>query len=265
MPWSMTSRAASSPATQPGARFGARAGLAALALVLVAVPFGLLLFLVEDKWPPLLDVDDDARDALHGFAVAHAGFVTAMRTLSTVGSALVYVPLFALVAGWLVWRRRPRLALFVVVTVAGSVLLNAIVKLVVHRARPVLPDPVAHASGQSFPSGHAQSATVAACVLAMLALPSLGRAGRVAAVAAGVVWVAAIGFARVSLGVHFVSDVLAGAVLGAAWVVAMTAAFRAWRREGREAPVSGGGGRSEAGCSPPTGAPSPAPPGPPRP
>src|SRR5215210_970477 len=155
MPWSMTSRAASSPATQPGARFGARAGLAALALVLVAVPFGLLLFLVEDKWPPLLDVDDDARDALHGFAVAHAGFVTAMRTLSTVGSALVYVPLFALVAGWLVWRRRPRLAVFVVVTVAGSVLLNAIVKLVVHRARPVLPDPVAHASGLSFPGGHA--------------------------------------------------------------------------------------------------------------
>src|SRR3954464_2810043 len=101
---------------QPGARFGARAGLAALALVLVAVPFGLLLFLVEDKWPPLLDVDDDARDSLHGFAVAHAGFVTAMRVLSTIGSAFVYIPLFALVAAWLLWRRRPRLAVFVVVT-----------------------------------------------------------------------------------------------------------------------------------------------------
>jgi membrane-associated phospholipid phosphatase len=261
----MTSRAAASAPQQPGARFGARAGLAALALVLVAVPFGLLLFLVEDKWPPLLDVDDDARDSLHGFAVAHAGFVTAMRTLSTIGSAFVYVPLFALVAVWLLWRGRPRLAIFVVVTMAGSVALNALVKLAVHRARPVLPDPVAHANGLSFPSGHAQSATVAACVLALLALPHLGRAGRVAVVAAAVVWVAVIGFARVSLGVHFVSDVLAGAVLGAAWVAATTAAFRAWQREERGAGVSAGGGRSAGGCSRRPGAPSPAPPGPRRP
>jgi membrane-associated phospholipid phosphatase len=40
-----------------------------------------------------------------------------------------------------------------------------------------------------------------------------------------------IGFSRVALGVHYVSDVLAGYVLGAAWVAAMTAAFAAWRRE----------------------------------
>ena len=37
--------------------------------------------------------------------------------------------------------------------------------------------------------------------------------------------VLAIGFSRVALGVHYVSDVLAGYVLGAAWVLAMTAAF----------------------------------------
>jgi undecaprenyl-diphosphatase len=43
--------------TVRGARFGARAVLAAAALVLVAVPFGLLLFFVQDKWPPLLQVD----------------------------------------------------------------------------------------------------------------------------------------------------------------------------------------------------------------
>jgi undecaprenyl-diphosphatase len=230
----MTSRAAAAPPHRPGARFGARAGLAALALVLVAVPFGLLLFLVEDKWPPLLDVDDDARDSMHGFAVAHAGFVTAMRILSTIGSAVVYLPLFALVAGWLLWRGRRRLAIFVAVTAAGSAGLNALVKLAVHRTRPVLPDPVAHANGLSFPSGHAQSAMVAACVLGLLALPRLGRRGRAAVVAAGLAWVLAIGFARVSLGVHYVSDVLAGYVLGAAWVAAMTAAFRAWHREERD-------------------------------
>jgi membrane-associated phospholipid phosphatase len=231
----MTSRrAAAAPPTappEPGARFGARALLAALALALVAVPFGLLLFLVQDRWSPLLEVDDGARDSLHSFAVTHAGVVTAMQTLSTLGSAVVYLPLFALVAVWLLRSGRPRLAIFVVVTTAGSAALNALVKLAVHRARPVLPDPVAHANGLSFPSGHAQSAMVAVCVLGLLALPRLHGAWRAIAVAAGVAWVLAVGFARVSLGVHFVSDVLAGYVLGAAWVAAMTAAFRAWRRE----------------------------------
>jgi HAMP domain len=58
-----------------GARFGVRAVLAAAALVLVAVPFGLLLFFVRDKWPPLLRGEVAARDGLHGFAVSHRGFV----------------------------------------------------------------------------------------------------------------------------------------------------------------------------------------------
>src|SRR3954453_1893239 len=120
----MTSRrAAATPATappEPGARFGARALLAALALALVAVPFGLLLFLVQDRWPPLLEVDDGARDSLHSFAVTHAGVVTAMKTLSTLGSAVVYLPLFALVAVWLLGSGRPRLASFVRCSAGGG-------------------------------------------------------------------------------------------------------------------------------------------------
>lgn len=212
-------------------RFGVRAVFAGVALALVAVPFALLLFLVEDRWRPLLRVDDGARDELHRYALHHHGLVTAAKTLSTIGSAPVYIAVFAAVAGWLVWRRLPRLALFVVVTLVGSSVLNALVKLAVDRSRPVLPDPVAHANGMSFPSGHAQSATVAAAVLLLVFLPALRGAWRPFAVAVAVAYVAAVGFARVALGVHYVSDVLAGYVLGAAWVAAMTAAFSAWRRE----------------------------------
>jgi undecaprenyl-diphosphatase len=221
---------------RPVRRFGARALLAGVALALVAVPFGLLLFLVQDKWRPLLRIDAGARDDMHAYAVAHDGFVSALQTLSTIGSAMVYLPLFALLALWLAWRRLPRLALFVVVTVGGSPLLNSLVKMGVHRARPVLDDPVAHASGLSFPSGHAQSATVAVGVLLLVFLPALHGAWRIAAVAAAAAWMLVIGFARVSLGVHYVSDVLAGYALGAAWVTAMTASFSAWRRE-RGAPA----------------------------
>jgi len=214
------------------ARFGARALFAGAALLLAAVPFGLLLFLVEDSWRPLVRMDGGARDDLHALALRSDGLVSTLKVLSTIGSALVYVPLFAAVAAWLAWwQRLPRLAAFVVVTTAGSTLLNGLVKLAVDRARPVLDDPVAHAAGMSFPSGHAQSAIVAASVLLLVFLPLLRGAWRWVAVGAAVVFVLAIGFARVTLGVHYVSDVLAGYVLGAAWVAAMIAAFNAWRRE----------------------------------
>ena len=121
-------------------------------------------------------------------------------------------------------------------------LLNELVKLVVHRSRPVVADPIVHANGASFPSGHAQAAMVGYAVLLLVFLPVLRGLARPAAVFVAVLMVAAIGFSRVALGVHFVSDVLAGYVLGAAWVASMVALFNLWRREsGRPAvdPVGG--------------------------
>src|SRR3954463_14987239 len=94
----------------PSVRFGARAALAALALGLVALPFGLLLLLVRDRWDPLLDLDQGASDGLHGFALHHDWFVTVLKGISTVGSAIVYWPLFAALAVWLLARGLPRLA-----------------------------------------------------------------------------------------------------------------------------------------------------------
>jgi undecaprenyl-diphosphatase len=228
----MATTSTPTPAIPPAAaRFGTRAVLAALALTLVAVPFALLLFLVEDRWRPLLRIDNGARDDLHAYALHHHWLVTTARALSTIGSTPVYLVLFAALAGWLAHRGLRRLALFAVVTMVGSVLLNLLVKTAVHRARPVLPDPVAHAAGLSFPSGHAQGIVVASGVLLLVFLPALRRPWRGVAVGVALVMVFAIGAARIALGVHYVSDVLAGYLLGAAWVAAMTAAFSAWRRD----------------------------------
>lgn len=218
-------------------RFGARAVLAYVALALVAVPFSLLLFLVEDRWRPLLRLDAGARDSLNAFALEQHWFVTAMKTVSFIGSSRVYVPLFTALVVWLALRRVPRLAVFVAVTMLGSWALNATVKVLVDRARPVLPEPVAHAGGMSFPSGHAQSAFVAGSVLLLVFLPVLRGRRRVVAVGAAVAWALLVGFSRVALGVHYVSDVLAGFVLGAAWVSLTTALFSAWRRERGLPPV----------------------------
>ena len=220
-----------SSSAQPATRFGARAVLAAVALALVAVPFALVLLLVEDKWPPLLRADSGARDFLHGYAVTHTGFVGAMQVISDSGSALAWQVLLGVVVVWLLWRRLPRLALFVVVTAAGSSLLNTVVKSAVHRLRPVLTDPVAHEGGLSFPSGHAQAAMVGYSVLLLVFLPVLHGAWRRTAITVAVFMVLAIGFSRVALGVHYASDVLGGFILGAAWVAAMSAVFNAMRVE----------------------------------
>ena len=220
-----------SQATQPAARFGARAVLAGLALVLVMVPFTLLLFLVEGEWRPLARVDEGARDDLHAVALDYDGFVTAMKALSTIGGTEAYWIAFPLLCVWLLWRGVPRLAIFVAVTVFGSSLLNLAVKQGVDRARPVLDEPVAHANGLSFPSGHAQSAIVAYGTLLLVFWPVLQGGVRRAAVATSIFMVLAIGFSRIALGVHYVSDVIGGYVLGAAWLAAMAATFNAWRRE----------------------------------
>jgi undecaprenyl-diphosphatase len=83
----------------------------------------------------------------------------------------------------------------------------------------------------SFPSGHALGASIGCCLLLLITLRFLSRGGRVAAVIAAALIVGTVALARVVLGVHFVSDVLAGITLGIAWVAVTTWAYVAWRRE----------------------------------
>lgn len=209
------------------ARFGIRSVLAMVALTIVAVPFGLLLLLVRARWTPLLSVDNGVRDELHRYAIEHPAFATAMKMMSTAGSAPVYLTGFAFVAAWLLYRRHPRLAMFAVVTVTGSAVLNALVKRAVQRARPVVADPVTTATGLSFPSGHAQSAVVTYATLLLLCWSAMRSVWRRVCVTVAAVMVLGIGLSRVALSVHYVSDVFAGYALGVAWVVAMTALFNA--------------------------------------
>lgn len=219
------------PPGRAGRRFGLRTALLAVAFVLVTLPFLLLLLLVLDKSSDLNRIDASVRDSLYSYAVDHPVFVSAMRLVSMSGNSAAWWAVLGLVVLWLLWRRLPRLAAFVATTALLSSVLNVVVKELVHRARPVLPDPVAHAGGLSFPSGHAQAAVVGYGILILVFLPVLSAAWRQVATGLAVLMVLAVGFSRIALGVHYASDVLAGYVLGAAWLAAMTAAFSAWRRE----------------------------------
>ncbi|MDQ4027275.1 MAG: phosphatase PAP2 family protein, partial [Actinomycetota bacterium] len=111
------------------------------------------------------------------------------------------------------------------------------VKVWVGRPRPVLENPVATAPPNSFPSGHTMMATIGYGVLLLVFLPLVPRKWRVPLVVGAVLLVAIIGFARLALGVHFLTDVVGGFILGLAWLAASTAAFSIWRTEEGEPPV----------------------------
>ena len=146
---------------------------------------------------------------------------TAIRTgaahaLSTVGSTAVLLPLVIIVAALLVKRRRLAEAVVVISSSAGAIALSSAVKALVGRPRPATPH-LEQVTNASFPSGHA---TQAAAILPALAFGAvaLGLHHVRVAMAAAVAVAVGIGLARICLGVHYLSDVVAGWLLGGAWV-----------------------------------------------
>ncbi len=225
----------------PEERYGLRLTLLAVAFLLVAVPFGWLVSQVEGEGS-LVRLDTSAARHLHAWVRDAPTIVRLLQAVTFLGST-VWIYMIGIPAALFVWRRHHvRLAVFLAVTVVGGGVLNSVLKAVVDRPRPSLVDPVAVADGRSFPSGHAMTATVVYGALLLVFLPVVARRLRPVVIGAAVVLVAAIGFTRLALGVHYISDVLGGFVLGLAWLAASVAAFSTWRVERGRPPVEIGEG-----------------------
>jgi undecaprenyl-diphosphatase len=212
-------------------RFAGRAVLVFGIAFVAAALFLAVLLLVTSSSQTLLRLDRATANDLHSYALAHPGFTSVMRWLSNSGKTVVWFLVMALVAGWLLRLGLRRLAIFVGVAVVGSSLLNNAIKLAVNRTRPHLSDPVAVAAGKSFPSGHAQAAIVGYGVLLAVFLPIIPRRWRPVAVTVAAALALLIGFSRISLGVHYLSDVIGAYLIGTVWLIGMISAFRTWRRE----------------------------------
>jgi membrane-associated phospholipid phosphatase len=220
----------------PDERYGLRLTLFALAFLLVAVPFGLLIEQIKTKGT-LIRLDTAAARDLHDWVRGSPRLVTGLKVLTFLGTPAWFYVLVT-VAALVVWRRgRGRLALFLVVTTLGGGLLDTVVKIAVNRPRPSLVDPVATAHGKSFPSGHAMSSTIGYGALLLVFLPVIAPRLRPLVIGGFALLVAAIGFSRLALGVHYITDVIGGYVLGLAWLAASTAAFSTWREERGRPPV----------------------------
>jgi undecaprenyl-diphosphatase len=201
-----------------------------VAMVLVVVPFSILLFQVLLEGP-LTRVDGDVADRLNDAVRDHDRVVTLLQAISFMGRPPT---LWVVVAASTVYTWRSgahRLTLYLLATTLGGAIMSTAIKVLVDRPRPEVDHPIATAFGKSFPSGHALSSTVVYGAVLLTFLPVLTGRRRHAAVVATVVMVLAIGGSRLLLGVHFLTDVAGGFILGLAWLAAATAMFEIWRVE----------------------------------
>jgi membrane-associated phospholipid phosphatase len=206
----------------PGTATGLALTVALVLIFLAALAFGLVADMVT------------SRSGLYRFDASAAAFGADHATdrstdvllgITQLGGTIVVVAI-ALAVGLLEWYRRRRWTVlaFMLTVIWGQNLIANGIKLLVHRERPPVPH-LADSSGWSFPSGHTAAAAATYAALALL----FGRGRRwpvrawLGTAAAAIV--VAVASSRVLLGVHWLTDVTAGAALGFAWFAVCSIAF----------------------------------------
>ena len=135
-----------------------------------------------------------------------------MLTLTGLGSATVLSLLCLGVAALALARPQPRLAATLMLALAGTGLVSAILKSLFGYARPT--DAMIQVNEASFPSGHMLAGTVVYGLLAALLLGSrVRRSARAAGVTLLLLVIVGIGLSRLYLGVHWPSDLLGSLAL----------------------------------------------------
>lgn len=196
---------------------------AAVAMIIVGgFVIGALAYLIRGN-AALADIDSSAAQWGNDHATELS---TRVITWITDLGDWPIVPLIAIPIVLYELRRRPNLSVvaFLVLVFAGDKLITNGIKDLIDRARPTL-NPLAETLGPSFPSGH--SSTAASFYAALALILARGRSARVRAVLAGTAGGIAVAVAssRVLLDFHWVSDVVAGLMLGWAWFALCAIAF----------------------------------------
>ena len=147
-------------------------------------------------------------------------FVSVLRAFTEFGSGEWIGVVLFFAALYFVWKKWWPSLVTLIIAVPGGMLLNEWVKILVHRQRPFVEGPFVDWSGYSFASGHTIGATLLYGQLVLFILPALkARHWRWLTVSSAAFLVALVGFSRIALGAHFLTDVLAAIVFGIVWLM----------------------------------------------
>ncbi len=187
--------------------------------------FALLTLLVAFQWGALAQFDDWSMQAVHSWMLPRDGAIAVSKAISHYLQPTVFHILLPLVA-LLLWSRSMRgTAVWVLAGTALEWGLVSVIKRLVERPRADFDQPIATAGGFSFPSGHTSAAALFAGVAVVLAaLLTRRRWLRLLCQALGVLVALVMGLSRVTLGVHYPSDVV-GSYLLVSSVLLLLAAF----------------------------------------
>jgi membrane-associated phospholipid phosphatase len=186
------------------------APLVLLALVIAAASVSAAIW---DRWPG----DLDGVRLLQ--STANGATEPVLDLLNGIGATRGQVTLSAAGVVWLLYIHRRRQAAFLTMVVLSAALTTQLLKYLVDRPRPVLPDGLdvlGAASSPSFPSGHATFAAAyfGAIFILLAGSPHLTGRRRQVALALLAVLPVLVGAARVAWGVHWPSDVAGGFLVG---------------------------------------------------
>jgi membrane-associated phospholipid phosphatase len=179
----------------------------------------------------LVGLDQSTAAALHTYASEAPGLTEFFRIVGFPGSSVALALVGVLVAVAYLVRRSWLMLVAWLVAVLGGEALNLLLKDLFARPRPSFEHPHVVESSYSFPSGQAMESLIVYGMLAYFAVHTLrSQRMRAVSVCGAAVVVALIGFSRVYLGAHYVSDVVGGFAAGGAWLSAVITAREAVRQ-----------------------------------
>jgi YegS/Rv2252/BmrU family lipid kinase len=194
--------------------------------VLCFVLFALIAVLVKTSWSPLLELDADVGTWPADFTREHHAVYLFWRYLGLLTTTLPMGVATVITAIALEAKGHRRAAIWTVGVMLSVSVTTALIKQVVGRERPVWDDPIQVLHSFSFPSGHSSGIVAAMGVAIVLTRMLVRRRGvRRLVVGLAVLMALLVGLDRIFLGVHNLSDVLAGYLLGGGIVLLWLALY----------------------------------------